>query len=748
MNAVIESGSQFGAAEQEALRDAVRGLLARDWSYAAADDPAQVDKVHLQLAELGVAEFCSDASDGGLAAATSVLAELGRASCSAPVLEAVLANLVASRAAGPLPATAASVFAGVRSGRLRLAVSFDVVQAHPDETFVFADGTASGTLSHVEGADHADHLLVFRPGGHVTLIDLAGATIVATPALDVTGLFAVTLDAATAVAVELDDQAVVDLILLARFGAAARAHGAAQRAFELVVDYAKVRKQFGREIGSFQAIQHKLANCHIALEAVGRCVANVAAQYDRQSRHWRPLAAAACILAARELRRVSLETHHAFGAIGYSEEHEAPRHFRQVHLDMLRYGGLRRAGGILADHLLGDSAQGLPEYDLGAGAESYRLEVRAWLAQHWSGPRKTAHDALPFKEREFDRGFAADIGTTGWIGLTWPAEFDGLERGAFHHLALMEELERVDAPRVGAQIHATTLMLHGTPAQQAKYLPDIRLGRAMYGMGYSEPESGSDLASLKTTAVRGKNGWVINGQKIWTSTYWGRYMFVAARTDPSAERPHRGISVFIVPTDAPGLQIRPTAAMYSGTFANVFYEDVEVPDDALIGGVNSGWKVLTSALATERGLVGGTIVIRLARAFELFCDYVRHAEFAGRPLRDDSIVRERVADLAARVEAGRQLMLTCTEFIAAGLETPPGVASTCKVYAGELLEDFAETALDILGMDAALTQGSAGAVLDGRLEQVLRHSLMWVISMGTNEIQRNIIAQQGLGLPR
>jgi alkylation response protein AidB-like acyl-CoA dehydrogenase len=196
-------------------------------------------------------------------------------------------------------------------------------------------------------------------------------------------------------------------------------------------------------------------------------------------------------------------------------------------------------------------------------------------------------------------------------------------------------------------------MLHGTPAQQEKYLPQMLSGETIWGMGYSEPDSGSDLASLKTTAVHSEKGWVINGQKIWTTTYWGQYMFVAARTDPHAQPQHKGISLFIVPTDAPGLQIRPTATMYSGTFANVFYEDVVVPDDALIGEVNDGWMVLTSALATERGLVGGHIAIRLAWYFEVFCEYLRHAERDGRPLRDDPKVRGRVRHF--RVELGEQI---------------------------------------------------------------------------------------------
>ena len=749
MTSVVQAEAQFGSAEQDALREAVRGSLQRDWSYSDFADPAQVAKIYELLAELGVTEFCSQASEGGLVAAIDVLSELGRASCPAPVLEAVVANIAVDRTVGPVPSSWVAVLENVRAGQLRLALSFAVAPGEPAQGELRVNGDkVSGTLRNVDNVGWADWCLTILPDGRLALVDLDGADIVVTPALDIKVLSTVTLDSAALLVTDLDDGAVADIILLARLGAAARAHGAAQRAFELAVEYAKVRKQFGRAIGSFQAIQHKLANCHIALEAVGGSVSNVAAQYDRRSRHWRQLAAAACLVAARELRRVSLETHHTFGAIGYSEEHEAPRHFRQVHLDMLRYGGLRRTEELLAEHLLGENGTGLPENDFGPDAERFRLEARTWLSEYWTDERKARQGTLSFSERERDLAFGREFARTGWIGLTWPAKFGGLERGVYEQLALAEELERADSPRVGAQIHATTLMLHGTPAQQEKYLPQMLHDGAMYGMGYSEPESGSDLASLKTTAVHGENGWVINGQKIWTTTYWGQYMFVAARTDPSAQPQHKGISVFIVPTDAPGLQIRPTATMYSGTFANVFYEDVVVPDDALIGEVNSGWTVLTSALATERGLVGGHILLKVARVFEVFCEYVRHAERDGRPLRDDPMVRERVADLAARIEAGRQLMLHCAEFVARNVETPPGDASSCKVYAGELLEEFGETALDILGLDAALTQGSDGAVLGGRFEHALRHSLMWVISMGTNEIQRNIIAQRGLGLPR
>ena len=307
--------------------------------------------------------------------------------------------------------------------------------------------------------------------------------------------------------------------------------------------------------------------------------------------------------------------------------------------------------------------------------------------------------------------------------------------------------ERGEAPRIGASVQATALMLFGTPAQQGKYLPEILAGEAMHGMGYSEPNAGSDLAALKTSAVREGDSWVINGQKIWTTTWWGKYMFLAARTNRYARPAHAGISMFIVPMDTSGIQVKPAATMYDGTFSNIFYDNVRVPADALLGAVDGGWKVLTSALATERGLVGGGIVLKVAHGFKQLCDLIRASARQGKPLHEDPLVRERIARFAAEIEVGRQLMMHCAELAGTGA-TPPETGAIGKVFSGELMERFGEGALEILGMAATLSQGAPGAIQNGRFEQNMRHSLMWVISIGTNEIQRSLIAQRGLGLPR
>lgn len=753
----VDRSALPGAEERGMLRDSVRGFLESNWPAATAAEragqPPAVAALWQGLADQGLAALGAEPTEGGLREIAIVMEELGRASCPAPLLGHCLGNLVLARQAAITgrPLLDAALLKRLHGGAMRMTLAFAGFAG--DEragTVTFADGYASGTLDFVDGALHATHLLVASPqAGGILVIGChePGVAVLATQALGGPGWGAVRLERAKADLLPLEADTLSDLRLLARLLLACRAHGAARRAFELAVDYAKERKQFGQAIGRFQAIQHKLANGLIALEGVRLTLHHAAEAFDHGEAHWRYFASAAAAFAAGSLRQVSLETHHAFGAIGYAQEHEAPRHFRQVHRDVIVLGGGALARQELATHLFDDASGTLPEYDLGEAGNSFRATVREWLERNWSGDRKAAFDRKSFHDREFDPSFALDLGATGWLGLGWPREFSGQGRTPREQLAFLEVMERAEAPRAGAAVQANALMMHGTPAQQARYLPEILRGEAMHGMGYSEPEAGSDLAALRTSAVRVSDekgdGWLINGQKIWTTTWWGKYMFLAARTDRDAKPQHAGISMFIVPMDTPGITIKSSTTMYDGSFANIFYDDVRVPADALVGEVNGGWKVLTDALANERGLVGGGIVLKVARAFDLLCRDVR----ADAALRADPRVRDAIGQLAAEIEVGRQLMIHCAELAESGT-TPPELGAISKVFSGELMERFGEAALELLGPRAALSQHASGALRDGRYEQTLRHSLMWVISIGTNEIQRSLIAQRGLGLPR
>jgi len=729
------------------LRDSLRGFLGEHWSAdkARSGSPDDVSEVWTRLVGQEVASLGCDPSQGGLHEILVVMAELGRAACLAPMCSAALANLALSGLRDE-----AEFLDKIHSGAVRVTVSFGALDPDRHAGSIRITGRrASGLLRFVGAAASCTHLLVAVDQAALALVELSGPSVGLEPsrAMGAPGLFQLRLNDAPARLVQLAAVSVDDLLLKGKLVLLARAHGAARRAFELAVDYAKERQQFGQPIGKFQAIQHKLANSLIALEGVRLTLDHAAHLHDSNDLNWRYFANAAAAFGGDALRSVALETQHTFGAIGYAEEHEAPLHFKRVHLDTVALGGSREAQRRIASFLLDGGGRELPSYDLGPGGNALREQARQWLTEHWTGARKAAFDAKPFIKREFDPEFALDIGTTGWIGLGWPKEFGGQARSPLEQIAFMEMMERAEAPRVGAAIQANALMMFGTPAQQQKYLPEILRGEVMHGMGYSEPQAGSDLAALRTSAIREGDHWVINGQKIWTTTWWGKYMFLAALTDKDAKPSNAGISMFIVPMDAEGITVRPSTTMYDGTFANIFYDNVRVPLDSIVGEVNGGWKVLTGALSFERGLVGGGIVLKVAHAFEQLRRHVMARDGDVPPLSDDPIVRERIAGLASEIEVGRQLMMQCAELASGGI-TPPEYGAISKVFSGELMERFGEAALDILGMRATLSEGVPDAIDNGRFEQNLRHSLMWVISIGTNEIQRSLIAQRGLGLPR
>jgi len=388
----------------------------------------------------------------------------------------------------------------------------------------------------------------------------------------------------------------------------------------------------------------------------------------------------------------------------------------------------------------------LPARDLGSGANAFREDVRAWLKRHWTEERRAAHLARPFKERGWDPQFSRLLAEQNWIGLGWPKRYGGQGRSASEQIAFVEEMTRVGAPcaahSTGESIVAHALFAHGSPEQKEEWLSAIRRGERFFALGYSEPEAGSDLASLRTRALRDGDHWIVNGQKLWsTGGDKAEYVWLAVRTDPD-EKKHAGISVLMVDLRSPGVTIRPSLALYGKTFSAVFYDEVRVPAKNLVGAVNGGWKVITDALAAERIMIGGSRMALIQRSFDRLTEYVK-----GEPaLRGDAVVRDRIGLLAADIAVARALLMRNVSLVEQG-RVPLHEAAMSKVFSSELQERLAQAALDILGSGGLLSEGSPGAPL-GELEQVLRHSIMGMIGGGTNEIQRTLIAQRGLGLPR
>jgi alkylation response protein AidB-like acyl-CoA dehydrogenase len=390
----------------------------------------------------------------------------------------------------------------------------------------------------------------------------------------------------------------------------------------------------------------------------------------------------------------------------------------------------------------------LPAYDMGPAANAFRKEVREWLAVHWTAQRRAAHRRQPFKDRGWDIEFSRLLGRDGWIGIGWPKQFGGQGRSVTEQIAFATEMANADAPcqahSTGESIVAPALFSHGTKAQQDEWLPAIRRGERTFALGYSEPEAGSDLAALRTRAVRDGDHWVVNGQKLWsTGGDKAELMWLAVRTDPEA-RKHAGISVLMVDLRSPGVTIRPSLALYGKTFSAQHYDNVRVPARNMVGAVNNGWKVITDALAAERVMIAGIRMAGIERAFDRLTERLRTDD--GRALRSDPVVRDRIGALAADIQVARQLQLRNARLMEQG-QTPIHEAAMGKVFASELQERLGQAALDILGTGGLLSEDESSAPV-GEMEQVLRHSIMGMIGGGTNEIQRNIIAQRGLDLPR
>jgi alkylation response protein AidB-like acyl-CoA dehydrogenase len=345
-------------AERSLLRRSVRDFLANIWPADKAAENSEhaeaIAKLWPAMAQQGLSSLGSNAAGVGLREIILVFEELGRASCPAPLLGAVGANLALATQTSN---AARALLEDIHHGNATIALALGGFDGDPAAGHVVVHGdTLQGKVSFVEGAQTATHLVIFTesPAGVAVVESSAlGLKVQATPGLAVPPFSEVTLENSPGLRLDLPSESLAEIALVARLACAGRALGAAQRAFDLAVDHAKVRKQFGQLVGRFQAVQHKLANCLISLDGARLALDTAAEAWDNGNPDWRIFASSAVAFAGPALRTVSIETHRALGAIGYAEEHEAPRHFRRVHADLARFGGAPRARAELADFLLG-----------------------------------------------------------------------------------------------------------------------------------------------------------------------------------------------------------------------------------------------------------------------------------------------------------------------------------------------------------------------------------------------------------
>jgi 3-oxocholest-4-en-26-oyl-CoA dehydrogenase alpha subunit len=355
-------------------------------------------------------------------------------------------------------------------------------------------------------------------------------------------------------------------------------------------------------------------------------------------------------------------------------------------------------------------------------------------------------EGTPSEEPTYTR-YVRRMGGDGWLGLGWPLEFGGQARGPIDQMIFVEESHWAGVPLPLLTLNSVgpTLMALGTEEQKQRLLPGILRGEVHFAIGYTEPTAGTDLAALQTRAVRDGDEYVINGEKLYTSAIqYADYVWLAVRTDPEAPR-HKGLSVFIVPTDTPGFHWTPLRTTAGEFTSSTFYDDVRVPASNLVGEENQGWKLITNQLNHER--VAICPVSGILRSIADVEEWARAEPRAdGRRVIDQEWVRTHLARVAAKADYLK--LLNWKVAWASGQGLNPADASATKVFGTEFALEAYRLLLEVVGQAGYLPEGSPGAVLRGRLERSSRSQTIFTFGGGTNEVQRDIIAMVGLGLPR
>lgn len=384
--------------------------------------------------------------------------------------------------------------------------------------------------------------------------------------------------------------------------------------------------------------------------------------------------------------------------------------------------------------------------------EQLRAELRDYFAKLITPERRQALSAQTgeYGEGNVYREVVAEMGRDGWLALGWPKEYGGQDRSTMDQLIFTDEAAIAGAPVPFLTINsvAPTIMHYGTEEQKKFFLPKIAAGELHFAIGYSEPGAGTDLASLRTAAVRDGDEWVINGQKMWTSLIaYADYVWLAARTDPNAKK-HKGISMFILPTTAEGFSWTPVHTMAGPDTSATYYQDVRVKHSDMVGPENGGWALVTNQLNHER--VALTSSAPLALAVAQTTEWARNTKTAdGSRVIDQEWVQIALARIHSKVEYLKLLNWEVASRADAGGDAAPRPwdASTCKVFGTELATEAYRTLMEILGPQAYLRQDSAGSQLRGRLERMHRACLILTFGGGTNEVQRDIIAMTALKQP-
>ncbi|MGN6692693.1 MAG: acyl-CoA dehydrogenase [Aquihabitans sp.] len=756
--------------EQEALRDAVASFLDKASSFEAVREAEPLGwdpKVWSGLTDMGVPTLGIADDLGGSGASLrdiAVVAEAcGARLASAPVVETLVAGRLLARFADAAGAHLTDLVEGGAPVALALLPALDGTAR------VVPGAAVAASVVALDG----DELVVVATSDLPSPANLGSAPIADVPLTGERTVLATGDEARAAHARAVDEYRA----LTSRWFV-----GLAREAQAIGIQYAKDRKQFDVAVGSFQAVQHRFADLATDLDGADLLANKAVWALDVGD----PIAVSfpgmAFWFAGDVAQRQSSWSLHAHGGYGFMEEYDIQLYFRRAKATRLQLGDPRReliglarrlwddpttgpiptsayrptntgkadaaAHGTYAEpeRTEADTSDGGFDFRLDPAVQSFRDEIRTFLTEHVT--EQVIEDAH-HTGTIHDWGLHEKMADAGWISAGWPAEFGGQGRSPLEMNSLSEEMYFSGAPVDGlgvASLVAHTLLIDGTEWQKQPIIPEILSGQAMCCLGYSEPDAGSDVASVMTKATRDGDEWTITGQKMFTTlAHEAHYVFLLTRTNTEVAK-HKGLTMFVVPMDTPGISFTPVHTM-GGERTNItYYDDVKVDDKYRVGEVDKGWGVMMTALVFERNSAWYGELVRLldhglgwARAT---------ASPTGGQMIDDPLVQERLARIAIGNEVSNLLGWRAAWMAAEG--TLPGVEGTmAKLFTTEHYQYAGNELIDSVGAEGVRRHGDdTTGIDDGWIEAVYRHCQVTTIYGGTSEVLRGIIAERGLQLPR
>jgi len=529
--------------------------------------------------------------------------------------------------------------------------------------------------------------------------------------------------------------------------------GLGQRALRMGANYARERIQFGVPIGGFQSIAHPLAECAIRIDGAGLLCQQAAWANSEDAGRFAMLCSMAFCWSAQSANLATDASFHTHGGYGFSTEYDIQLYFRRARALASIGGGHREGLQNVARQLVEPDATPRPpvsegrsgmDFRLGPNAEAVQRDIRAFLRENFSEEdRHAAKQDAGGHNWDLYRKLAAQ----GWVSAGWPEEYGGSNRDPYEVLMLYWELSKADFPWFGLVINSFighTLLAMGTDHQRREFVPKIASGEIAFALGYSEPDAGSDLANVRTAATRDGDDWIINGQKMWTTiAHATQYIFMLTRTS-TEDRPHRGLTMFIVPTDADGVDIQPIHTIGNERTNAVYLSNVRVPDTYRIGEVDQGWAVVRFALSLEQAMGYAELHERFVE------DASRWALEPGpdgrRPF-GDARVRERLGQTAIHAEVSRLLRLRATWLGDQQMELG-AKGAMAKCFSGTAYLEDVQKWMELVGPAGLVLEGEQGALANGRFSEDFLDTPIDTIYGGSAEILRSLVAEVELGLPK